>query len=222
MFVTWAFLLILLFSPSLITATSRREGITTCHGAVATDDGRRSLIGRNMLREGGHAIDATVVSALYLGVVSPASSGIGGGAFMVFKSANGNAQAFNMRESAPMLASQASSSSTPGFPSTVSFPLYKQMVLMVDRLEGENANLQHRVDQLYRENSNDEPDRPRLIARLEEIIYMAEDRLALMIPHRERERERERESQITLSAIADELRRVISHLRAPVPPPPSS
>ncbi|KAL8098265.1 hypothetical protein AgCh_031142 [Apium graveolens] len=40
------------------------------------------------------------------GVVSPASSGISGGAFMVFRSANGKAQAFDMRESAPMLASQ--------------------------------------------------------------------------------------------------------------------
>lgn len=106
MFVTWAFLLVLLLSPSFITATSRREVITARHGAVATDDGRCSLIGRNVLREGGHAVDATVAAALCLGVVSPASSGIGGGAFMVFRSANGKSQAFDMRESAPMLASQ--------------------------------------------------------------------------------------------------------------------
>ncbi|KAL8110712.1 hypothetical protein AgCh_026451 [Apium graveolens] len=106
MFVTWAFLLVLLLSPSHIAATSRREVITARHGAVATDDGRCSLIGRNVLREGGHAVDATVAAALCLGVVSPASSGIGGGAFMVFRSANGKAQAFDMRESAPMLASQ--------------------------------------------------------------------------------------------------------------------
>ncbi|KAK1371713.1 Glutathione hydrolase [Heracleum sosnowskyi] len=107
MFVTWAFLLVLLLSPSLIfAATSRREVITAWHGAVATDDGRCSLIGRNVLREGGHAVDATVAAALCLGVVSPASSGIGGGAFMVFRSANGKVQAFDMRENAPMLASQ--------------------------------------------------------------------------------------------------------------------
>lgn len=106
MFVTWAFLLVLLLSPSFITAASRREVISAHHGAVATDDGRCSLIGRNVLREGGHAVDATVAAALCLGVVSPASSGIGGGAFMVFRSANGKAQAFDMRESAPMMASQ--------------------------------------------------------------------------------------------------------------------
>ena len=55
---------------------------------------------------------------------------------------------------------QASSSSTLGFPSTVPFSLYEQMVIMVDRLEGENANLRCRVDQLYRENFDNEPNRP--------------------------------------------------------------
>lgn len=106
-------LLVLLISLSSITASlnkaptkSRREVITASHGVVATDDGRCSIIGRNVLREGGHAIDATVAAALCLGVVSPASSGIGGGAFMLVRSANGTAQAFDMRESAPMLASQ--------------------------------------------------------------------------------------------------------------------
>ncbi|KAL8155105.1 hypothetical protein AgCh_000481 [Apium graveolens] len=101
------FLLVLLLSPSLITTTSRREVITSRHGVVATDDGRSSLIERNVLCEGG--VDATVAVTLCLGVVSPASSGIGGRAFMVFRSANGKAQAFNMRESASILAYQRNS-----------------------------------------------------------------------------------------------------------------
>ena len=106
MLVTWAFLLVLLLCSTFVDASSRREVITARHGAVATDDGRCSLIGRNVLREGGHAIDATVAAALCLGVVSPASSGIGGGAFMVSRSAHGKAQAFDMRETAPIRASQ--------------------------------------------------------------------------------------------------------------------
>lgn len=113
LFVSRPILLVLLISLSSITASlnkaptkSRREVITASHGVVATDDGRCSIIGRNVLREGGHAIDATVAAALCLGVVSPASSGIGGGTFMLVRSANGTAQAFDMRESAPMLASQ--------------------------------------------------------------------------------------------------------------------
>ncbi|KAK9272787.1 hypothetical protein L1049_003164 [Liquidambar formosana] len=107
-----AFMLFLLlpFTSSLGTMTrnntSRREVITARQGVVATDDGRCSRIGRDVLREGGNAVDASVAAALCLGVVSPASSGIGGGAFMLVRLANGTVQAFDMRETAPMLASQ--------------------------------------------------------------------------------------------------------------------
>ena len=80
------------------------------------------------------------------------------------------------------------------------------MVRLTDRLEGQNTILQHRIGQLYREDFDDEGNRPRLIARVEEIIRMAEDRLAVIPPYRERE----------------ELRRVISSLREPVASPPAS
>lgn len=56
--------------------------------------------------DGGHAVDAAVAATLCLGVVSPASSGIGGGAFMVVREARGKAKAFDMRETAPGLASE--------------------------------------------------------------------------------------------------------------------
>ncbi|GAV84655.1 G_glu_transpept domain-containing protein, partial [Cephalotus follicularis] len=88
------------------TLTSRHEIIVRRHGVVATDDGRCSKIGIDILREGGHAIDASVAAALCLGVVSPASSGMGGGAFMLIKLANKKAQTIDMRETAPMQASQ--------------------------------------------------------------------------------------------------------------------
>ncbi|KAL5703852.1 Gamma-glutamyltranspeptidase 1 [Ranunculus cassubicifolius] len=97
------FFLFLTFPPSLQT---RREVITVKQGAVATDDGRCSHIGTKVLREGGHAVDALVASALCLGVVSPASSGIGGGAFLIVRSSNGTSQAIDSRETAPSLASQ--------------------------------------------------------------------------------------------------------------------
>ncbi|XWS29478.1 hypothetical protein CRYUN_Cryun24cG0032300 [Craigia yunnanensis] len=84
----------------------RHEEIVARQGAVATDDGRCSKIGMNVLRIGGHAVDAAVAASLCLGVVSPASSGIGGGAFMLLREANGKTQAFDMRETAPMKASQ--------------------------------------------------------------------------------------------------------------------
>ncbi|XP_027336378.1 glutathione hydrolase 1-like [Abrus precatorius] len=87
--------------------TKNRDEVIFAHnGAVATDDGRCSRIGMDVLREGGHAVDAAVAAALCVGVVSPASSGLGGGAFMLLRLANGVAKAFDMRETAPALASK--------------------------------------------------------------------------------------------------------------------
>ena len=109
---TITFLFFILFSPtSSLNAVSgptkrRHEVIVAYHGAVATDDRRCSRIGTKVLQEGGHAVDASAASALCLGVVSPASSGLGGGAFMLLRLSSGKAQAFNMRETAPLKASK--------------------------------------------------------------------------------------------------------------------
>ncbi|MQM20810.1 hypothetical protein Taro_053838 [Colocasia esculenta] len=101
------FLLLVLLQPGCgRTVGRRREVITSEHGAVATDHRRCSRIGRHVLREGGHAVDAAVAAALCLGVVSPASSGIGGGAFMLLRLADGEAHAIDMRETAPLRASE--------------------------------------------------------------------------------------------------------------------
>ncbi|XP_074297427.1 glutathione hydrolase 3-like [Silene latifolia] len=76
-------------------------------GVVAADDARCSKVGASMLKRGGHAVDAAVATALCVGVVNPMASGIGGGAFMVVRSAStSKALAFNMRETAPAAASQ--------------------------------------------------------------------------------------------------------------------
>ncbi|KAK6790025.1 hypothetical protein RDI58_013825 [Solanum bulbocastanum] len=94
-------LLLAIAGTSMSLPYDRREVIKANRGVVATDDGRCSRIGRDVLREGGHAVDAAVAAAFCLGVVSPASSGIGGGAFMLIRSVDGKAQAFDMRENAP-------------------------------------------------------------------------------------------------------------------------
>ncbi|KAK8687830.1 hypothetical protein V6N13_086626 [Hibiscus sabdariffa] len=104
---TIAFLFVLSPAASELSGSTkrRREEIVVNRGAVATDDGRCSKIGVDVLQIGGHAVDAAVAASLCLGVVSPASSGIGGGAFMLLREANGKAQAFDMRETAPLKAS---------------------------------------------------------------------------------------------------------------------
>eukprot|EP00262_Sarcandra_glabra_P004637 TRINITY_DN1578_c0_g1_i1.p1 TRINITY_DN1578_c0_g1~~TRINITY_DN1578_c0_g1_i1.p1 ORF type:complete len:182 (+),score=16.79 TRINITY_DN1578_c0_g1_i1:116-661(+) len=77
------------------------------YGVVATDEGWCSNVGVSILKERGHAIDAAVATALCLGVVHPMSSGIGGGSFMIVRSAStSKAQAFDSRETAPLAASK--------------------------------------------------------------------------------------------------------------------
>ncbi|XP_051132107.1 glutathione hydrolase 3 isoform X2 [Andrographis paniculata] len=84
-----------------------KDVVQSPHAVVAADDGRCSEIGISILQNGGHAVDAAVATALCLGVVSPMSSGIGGGGFMVVRSsAASGAVAIDMRETAPAAASQ--------------------------------------------------------------------------------------------------------------------
>ncbi|ORE97411.1 gamma-glutamyltranspeptidase [Aurantimonas sp. 22II-16-19i] len=61
--------------------------------------------GRDILRKGGNAIDAMVTTQLVLNLVEPQSSGIGGGAFLVFFDAKaGRLTTFDGRETAPAAA----------------------------------------------------------------------------------------------------------------------
>ncbi|XP_021670769.2 glutathione hydrolase 3 isoform X2 [Hevea brasiliensis] len=83
------------------------EIVESEQGVVAADDGRCSEIGASMLRQGGHAVDSSVATALCVGVVNPMASGIGGGAFMIVRSSStSKTQAFDMRETAPLAASK--------------------------------------------------------------------------------------------------------------------
>lgn len=96
------FLFLFLASSNLMPARS----LDARRGLVATDHGRCSAIGRDILKEGGHAVDAAVAAAVCLGVLSPASSGIGGGAFMLIRTSDGKVEAYDMRETAPLEASK--------------------------------------------------------------------------------------------------------------------
>lgn len=62
--------------------------------------------GLNVLRDGGTAIDAAVAVQSVLGLVEPQSSGLGGGAFLLyFDAKTGTVTAFDGREMAPSTAS---------------------------------------------------------------------------------------------------------------------
>lgn len=77
------------------------------HAAVAADHPLASEAGVEMLRQGGNVVDAAVAVGFALSVLRPASSGMGGGGFMVIWDAkNQRSIALDYRERAPLAATR--------------------------------------------------------------------------------------------------------------------
>jgi gamma-glutamyltranspeptidase/glutathione hydrolase len=72
-----------------------RTGMVVSQSEIASD------IGWQVIRSGGNAVDAAVATAFALAVTHPTAGNIGGGGFIVFRSANGDAAAYDFREAAP-------------------------------------------------------------------------------------------------------------------------
>ena len=76
--------------------------LATEYGVVASDNAVASKVGATILEQGGNAVDAAIATALSLGVVSPTSSGIGGGGFAVtYDAKTKKVRVFDFREVAP-------------------------------------------------------------------------------------------------------------------------
>src|SRR3954468_2727048 len=78
-----------------------RPALRSPGGIVATESPAASQIGRAVLDRGGNAVDAAASVVFALNVARPQSCGIGGGGFMVYRSATGEAAALDFREAAP-------------------------------------------------------------------------------------------------------------------------
>jgi gamma-glutamyltranspeptidase/glutathione hydrolase len=75
--------------------------------AVAADHAEASRVGAEVLAAGGNAADAAAATMLALGVVNPASSGLGGGGFALYYCAKDGSLTFlDFRERAPRAATR--------------------------------------------------------------------------------------------------------------------
>ncbi len=93
--------LVILDSPTALAQETKQPTAVGSGGAAASVDldGTRAAI--QALRDGGNAVDAAVAAAGVLGVTEPYSCGIGGGGFMVIRTANGKVTTIDGREESP-------------------------------------------------------------------------------------------------------------------------
>src|SRR5687767_11189619 len=98
----WKLLVLVLVSATTAGAsTARNTG-----GMVATVHPLATDAAVSVMTDGGNAIDAAVAAALTLGVVDGHNSGIGGGCFILIRSAAGEMIAIDGRETAPAMATR--------------------------------------------------------------------------------------------------------------------
>jgi gamma-glutamyltranspeptidase / glutathione hydrolase len=96
-----AFLALLGGTASAATAPSGPPTSIGTGGAAATVETLATRAAIDVLRAGGNAVDAAIASAAVLGVTEPFSCGVGGGGFLLLRTADGAVTTIDHRETAP-------------------------------------------------------------------------------------------------------------------------
>ncbi|MBK4784830.1 MAG: gamma-glutamyltransferase [Pantoea sp. Pent] len=76
------------------------------HGMVASVDAMATRVGVDILKQGGNAVDAAIAVGFALAVTHPQAGNLGGGGFMLLRTAAGRTTAIDFREMAPARASR--------------------------------------------------------------------------------------------------------------------
>ncbi len=92
--------ILLLGFLSLDAATS--HPVRGKNGVVSTSSAIASEVGVEILKQGGNAVDAAIATAFTMAVTWPGAGNIGGGGFLIYHGADGEATAFDFREKAPL------------------------------------------------------------------------------------------------------------------------
>ncbi|MBL0183986.1 MAG: gamma-glutamyltransferase [Chitinophagaceae bacterium] len=106
--------LTLAFAPGSFSQQQKTKGvgyliqknITCTRGAVVSAHPLASMVGLDILKQGGNAVDAAIATQLALAVVYPGAGNIGGGGFMVAHLKDGRNICIDYREKAPAKASR--------------------------------------------------------------------------------------------------------------------
>lgn len=95
-------------NPELASGYTAKQAVKASKFMVASANPLATAAGYEMLKRGGSAVDAAIAVQLVLTLVEPQSSGLGGGAFMLFFDNKKDAvTAFDGRETAPAAATDA-------------------------------------------------------------------------------------------------------------------
>lgn len=92
-------------APEAPSGYTEKAGWYARHSMVAAANPLAADAGLRMLRQGGTAIDAAIAAQMVLCLVEPQSSGIGGGAFLMYFDGK-RVQSFDGRETAPAAATE--------------------------------------------------------------------------------------------------------------------